>query len=147
MSDDATISDLMRLLGELTEDAEFFQGLGKLFSKVRQGDAADAAYSKSLRLDPCDPFTHLYIGNRHYQKDEYEEALESFEYATGLLPDEAVCYWCQANIYERQERLELADKFYERAVEIDPEDRNARRQLRKWKKRRKNLRPAEESPT
>ena len=139
MSDEATISEVILLLGGLTQDAEFYQELGELFSKVGRGDAADAAYSESLRLDPCDAFTHLYIGNRHYQKEEYEEALESFEYATGLLPDVAVCYWCQANVYEKQERYGLAEEFYERAVEVDPADRGARRQLRRWKKRRRVL--------
>lgn len=96
---DDEVEHVLELLRELTGDAEFFQELGKLFRRHVSMATAKAAYDVSLRLDPCDPFTHLYVGNWHYQQGELGEAVECFEYAAGLRPDLAVCYWCLADMY------------------------------------------------
>lgn len=130
------VEDALRLLLEVTDDAEFFQQLGLLLLRRVSMDAAKAAYDLSLRLDPCDPFTHLYIGNWHYQRREYADAIERFEYAAELRPDMAVSFWCMANVFERQGRADEADEYYRRAVAAEPKNRVARRKLRDWRRRR-----------
>jgi tetratricopeptide (TPR) repeat protein len=136
MGESDTVTEVLRLLEGLTADAEFFQGLGKLLFKHRLVEGAKAAYDAALRLDPCDPFTHLYLGNWSYGQGDYAEAIERFEYAAELLPDQAVAYWCLGDVYERQGRLALADYYFHRAVRVAPRDRQARRRLREWLRRR-----------
>ena len=52
--------------------------------------------------------------------------------AAELLPDEAVAYWCQGDIYKAQGQYRLAQEAYERAVRVAPENEQAHDKLAAW---------------
>jgi Tfp pilus assembly protein PilF len=56
-----------------------------------------------------------------------------FDHAIALDPELAVAHWCSANLYRKQGEYELAEQAYERAVEVDPEDEQAREKLAEWR--------------
>lgn len=128
--------DLVAQLRRHSNDAEFFQELGKTFTKHGLSELAKAAYDISLELDPCDGFTHLYLGNWFYRRRQNEAALERFEYAAELMPDEPVCLSCIADVYERQNRLQEAESFHKKAMDLDPAGEDAKRRYLKYCRRR-----------
>jgi superkiller protein 3 len=73
------------------------------------------------------------LGNWFYGARRYEEALERFQRAAELLPDAAASYWCQGDAYDAQGRDDLAQRAYETAVRVDPDDREARNKLAAWR--------------
>src|SRR5690242_6168873 len=107
--DDALTTRLLAKLRELSDDAKFFQDLGQLFHKHKLYRQEKAALDLSLELNPRDRFTHLYLGHWYYCERQYEPALEHFEQARDLMPDEATAFWCMAGVFERQERLDEAE--------------------------------------
>jgi tetratricopeptide (TPR) repeat protein len=130
-----TIPSLLRRIREEPSDAELHQGLGRLYLKKGMTQLAKAAYERSLELDPCDPWTHLYLGNWYEFVQEYEQALECFAYAARLLPDDSTAFWCMAGAYESLGMVDLAAENYELALDTNPKDRIARKRWHAWQRR------------
>jgi tetratricopeptide (TPR) repeat protein len=131
-TDNKTVEEVLALIEEQPTDAELFQLLGRLYVKEHRFQEARAAYERALALDPNDPFTHLYLGNWFWIAGRRGEALERFEHAATLLPDEAVVYWTQEDIYKALGRYDLAESAFKKAVRVDPHDVTARRKLSEW---------------
>ncbi|WP_165248829.1 tetratricopeptide repeat protein [Paludisphaera soli] len=126
---------LLRYLEERPDDARALQSLGAWFSRRERLDEAREAYTRALRADPTDVWTHLYIGNLAYRERDWEVALIWFRFAAMLAPDMTVPLWCQADVYEFQDRQDLAEEYFRKAVEVDPDDEQARRLLKMWRLR------------
>jgi tetratricopeptide (TPR) repeat protein len=84
-------------------------------------------------IDPDDPWTCLKFGSLLTICDDKHYARELFDHAIALDPELAVAHWCSANLYRKQGEYELAEQAYERAVEVDPEDEQAREKLAEWR--------------
>jgi tetratricopeptide (TPR) repeat protein len=137
--EDSVLSELTRLIGLRPDDANLFQLLGKLLRERGRREEARMAFERSIALDPNDPWTHLYLGNWHYTQEDFLVAIESFSRAAKLLPNSAVGFWCLANAHEALGQIELADANYRKAVEVEPRDKQARRQLRAWQERSRGI--------
>jgi Flp pilus assembly protein TadD len=130
--DPETIEDVLSLIRERPSDAELFQLLGRLYLRAWRLEEARAAYEQSLALDPGDPFTHLYLGNWFWANGQHQEALKQFKRAARLLPNEAVVYWCQGDVYRALGCDRAAEAAYKKAFRVDPDDPQARRKLSDW---------------
>lgn len=129
-----TIASLVRQIEAHPKDAELHQELGLLYRKKGLMDESKAAYERSLELDPCDPWTHLYLGNWHYTLDQYEDAIECWNYAARLLPDKAIPFCCLGDAYNALGHEKTAAENYQRALEIEPDDDTAKKRWRRWQK-------------
>ncbi len=129
----ATVEEAIALLEMRPDDAELYQHLAELY--FRRGDlmAAWKAYMQSLRLNPDDPWTCLKFGTLLTLCDDKHYVRELFDRAITLEPDLAVAHWCSANLYREQGEYELAERAYERAVEVDPDDEQAGDKLVEWR--------------
>ena len=118
---------------ERPDDAELYQQLGDFYFK--QGELMEAwqAFMQSLRLNPDDPWTCLKFASLLTLCDDKKYAREPFDHAIELEPELAVAHWCSANLYRKEGEYELAKQAYERAVEIDPGDEQARGKLAEWR--------------
>jgi len=127
------VEEPLALLKERPDDAELYQHLGGLYFK--RGDLMDAwkAYMQSFRLDPDDPWTCLKFATLLSCCDDKNHARLLFDRAIALEPGLAVAHWCSANLYRAQGDYSLAEQAYERAVEVDPDDKQARDKLAKWR--------------
>lgn len=123
---------LLRYLEEWPDDARALQSLGKWYRRRHRFSEARDALERSLRADPCDPFTHLYLGNLCYGEEDWTGALERFSYAAMLMPDSPAPLWCQADVYEAQGRQDLAGEFHRRAVELNPNHPRSMRLMEEW---------------
>jgi tetratricopeptide (TPR) repeat protein len=128
-----TIEEVLALLRERPDDAELYQQLGDLHFKRRELMEAWEAFMQSLRLDPDDPWTCLKFGTLLTLCDNMHYARKLFDHAIALGPELAVAHWCSANLYRKQGEYALAERAYERAVEVDPDDEEAREKLAEWR--------------
>jgi tetratricopeptide (TPR) repeat protein len=145
--DSARLKKLLRLISKRPDDADLFQRLGKLYRKLGMGEQARLAWEKSLRLDPCDPWTHLFLGNWYFERGDYLPAIERFGYAQMLLPDCCTPYICLADSFEKQGLWDLAEENYVRAVEVEPEDETAQWNLKAWRARQERRLTRHDDPT
>jgi cytochrome c-type biogenesis protein CcmH/NrfG len=129
----ATVEEALALLKERPDDAELYQHLGGLY--FQRGDLREAwqAYMQSLRLNPDDPWTCLKFGTLLTISDDKHYARELFDRAIVLEPGLAVAHWCSANLYRNQGEYELAERAYERAVEVEPDNEQAQSKLAEWR--------------
>ena len=63
------------------------------------------------------------------QKGQYQNALQAYEHALELAPDEALVHLAVASAYVGLEELEQARAHLEKAVELDPDNATVRRHL------------------
>ena len=116
-----------------------YQQLGKELRKRGDDDGAHSAYEQATMIDPADPWSHLYLGNSFYGKGAYGEALEQFQIARRLVPDLSIAHICIADTYQCLGQITLADEHYQRAVQLEPDDPIAQRNLARWQKIKKGL--------
>ena len=83
-------------------------------------------------MNPDNPWTYLYIGNLYYAKNNFPEAIEWFTEASKRIPDNGCPFWCLAEAYEKSGQWLLADKFFNKAVDVDPESEEAIIKLENW---------------
>jgi tetratricopeptide (TPR) repeat protein len=126
------IASLLGRIEAAPRDAELHQELGKLYRKKGMMEEARVAYERSLELDPCDPWTYLYLGNWHYSMKQHREAAEYFKHAARLMPDAAIAFICLADSYAALGFDSLATENYRHAIEIEPNDKAAKRNWRRW---------------
>ncbi len=129
------LEKLLLLTNRRPDDAELFQRLGKLYRKLGMFDESRIAWEESLRLDPCDPWIHLYLGNWYYVNKDLANAIEMFIRACHLMPDCCISYVCLGDSFEQTGFWDLADRFYKMAAEIDPAWEIAHNNLGAWRTR------------
>ena len=133
MAEPTTVEEALALLRERPDDAELYQQLGDLhFKRGALGDAWQA-FMQSLRLNPEDPWTCLKFGTLLTLCEDKKYARELFDHAIELNPELAIAHCCSANLHREQGEYELAERAYERAVEADPDDEQAREKLAEWR--------------
>jgi cytochrome c-type biogenesis protein CcmH/NrfG len=128
-----TVDEVLALLKERPDDAELYQQLGDLYFKQRELKEAWRAFLQSLRLNPDEPWTCLKFATLLTICDDKKYARELLDYAIKLDPELTVAHWCSGNLYRKQGEYELAEAAYERAVEVDPDDEQAREKLAEWR--------------
>jgi cytochrome c-type biogenesis protein CcmH/NrfG len=141
-----TIEEVLVLLTERPNDAELYQQLGDLYFKQRTLKRAWESYMQSLRLNPDDPFTCLKFATLLQFCRDKTAALELFEHAIEVAPKLAVAHWCLANHYREEGEFDKAERAYERAVEVAPDDRHAQEKLTEWRAFSAGIRTAPYSP-
>lgn len=94
-------------------------------------DAANNKYRDALNDDPLSPIIHYNIGNTYHQKKNYEEALQ--EYDKSLSSDnvlyQAQSYYNTGNTLFRMGKLLESIEAYKRALELNPDDTDAKYNL------------------
>ncbi len=93
-------------------------------------DAAQAAATRALALQPGLPEAHLAMGYVHYWGHrDYDAALTEFAIAHASLPNNANVIAAMAFVHRRQGKLDEAIAGLERAAALDPRDTKMPRDL------------------
>lgn len=97
--------------------ALFLTGCAATGGETRSGAKSSP---KAPRNDAAE--LQIKLGRGYMEKGEFETAHEKLENAIRLDPRSVDAQTLMAVLYERINRPQLSEKFYQRAVELDPED-------------------------
>ena len=93
-----------------------------------QWDESLQHFQDALIDDPTNPAGHFNVGDALYQKKQYEEAKESFE--KSLVSDDLIAranaYYNLGNTYYRLNKFQEAIESYIKALDLNPEDEDAK---------------------
>ena len=81
-------------------------------------------YSTELKYDSL-----FNRGSIFYELAQYDKALSDFLYAIKLNPQYAYIYTMAGNCYSYQKNYKKAVQYYEQALEINPDDEQAKKNL------------------
>jgi tetratricopeptide (TPR) repeat protein len=111
--------------------------LGFVLCKHGANPEAAVHLQKAIQLEPGDAWTHIYLGTCLWRCADVDAAIAEFRIAEELKPDWAVPLWSLGNIYECEYKdFVLAQSFFERALQLEPDCEEALKNLgRLFKKR------------
>lgn len=94
--------------------------VGNCFSLQKDHETALVFFKRSLQLDPTFTYTHTLSGYEYITNEDLDRAAECFRVA--LLTDERHynAWYGLGSIYHRQEKFDLAEYHFEKAVQLHP---------------------------
>lgn len=102
----------------------------KAFDK-EQWDESLNKFQDALVDDPTNPLLHFNVGDVHYKKKNYDEAIKSFEKSLGTndvsLQEKA--YYNLGNSYYQNNKYQEAIDYYKKALQLNPDDIDAKYNL------------------
>lgn len=102
------------------ESVEAYQQLGYLYSNYKmQMNRAKETLEKALELEPKDVSTLLNYGNTLYNMGRTGSAIEKFEMAVQLEPQNLTANYNLALMYERVKKRQLAIARWKKFLELD----------------------------
>jgi tetratricopeptide (TPR) repeat protein len=122
----------------------------ELYSQEKY-DEANNKYRDALLENPESPIIHFNIGDVLYKKKNYEEAIKSFDKSTSsddvLLQSKS--YYNLGNTLYRMGKLPESIQMYKKALELNPDDEDAKYNLEYVRAKIKNeaeKQPAQNQP-
>jgi Ca-activated chloride channel family protein len=96
-----------------------------------QWDESLNKFQDALVDDPTNPLLHFNVGDVHYKKKNYEEAINSFEKSlnTNDVSLQEQAYYNLGNSYYKNNKYQEAIDYYKKALELDPNDLDAKYNL------------------
>lgn len=99
----------------------------ELYEREKYGEAL-SAYSDAQMEDPGNHLLQFNLGNAHYRLNDYESAQKSY-LGTANSPDpglQARAFYNLGNTAYRQGKLDEAIEWYQRALDMNPDDEDAK---------------------
>jgi tetratricopeptide (TPR) repeat protein len=107
-----------------------------LFRERKYGEALAVALSQQKGGEPPDPVGMNNIGLCYYKLARYPEAERIFLEAIKLRPDYGTALDNLSLVYAKQNRLDLAISYAEKAVKLQPGDTILLRRLEDYRRRK-----------
>jgi Ca-activated chloride channel homolog len=107
---------------------------GNRYYKEKQLDQAKAQYQKALEQAPGDPAANYNLGNVHFRKNNFDEAIKSYEQSFEHSTDNTIK---EKGLYNsgvawiKQQKLPESIDSWKKALKLDPADEDARENLQK----------------
>jgi serine/threonine-protein kinase len=101
--------------------AETYQGLGYLYVTMNRFDAATNQYRHAARAAPTNPDAHINLGAVLYFQDRRPEAMQAFEDALALAPNQ-VAYSNLGTLYFEEGRFGDAAEMYQAGLDLGGDD-------------------------
>lgn len=115
------IAELETVIAKVPDDKEAYLTLGAVYWK-RVGDRLKALeYTrKAAKVDPNNKLAYNQQAYVYLDLREYAKAMEALDTYIAIAPDEPNPYDSRAEVYAFMGRLDESIRWYEKAVEIDP---------------------------
>lgn len=126
------LSELLALEDDHPEDVDLLIRIGRTYLRAGELRRCNKYYSRALKIDPYNGWSHLFFGSLGMGLKCYEEAITHFSYAADFIPDSACPHWCLGDAYRAQGDFTRADLHYRKAVEIEPDNPTAHEKLEDW---------------
>ncbi len=102
-----------------------------LYNSKKYDEALQQFLDAQVEL-PNDPALRFNVGNTYYKMNNYQEAEKAFSACTALHVDPALqqkAFYNLGNCAYKQGKLEAAVAYFQKAVELDPQDTDAKANL------------------
>ncbi len=110
-------------------NAELHNGLGFHYAAQGRGEEARTHYEQALRAAPDYDRARINLARLHLDEGRLEEALVQMEHLTKKHPDNAELHVEVGNIQARLGRYDAAAAAYQQALQADPNNEAAQRNL------------------
>lgn len=98
-------------------------GLGKYYHLKNNLDKAEEYYLKALDISSNEVWVRSFLGHIRMMEDKYDEALALFEYENSINPKCANCYFYMGWIYFEKNNIDLAEKNWLTALNMDKDNK------------------------
>jgi anaphase-promoting complex subunit 3 len=95
--------------------------VGNCFSLQKEHETALAFFSRSLQLEPSFTYTHTLSGHEYMANEDFDKAVACFRNAIRSDERHYNAWYGLGAIYHRQEKYDLAEYHFQRAVSINPQ--------------------------
>ena len=109
-------------LESLVRGSQFLEDLQKSMIEAMQGKR-----NKDEKLPIKRAFMHMQKGLEAYYAGNYQEALGEYKMVTKIMPHSSTAYKRLGSIYFQLKDFDNARLYWEKAIEIDPENLELRR--------------------
>ncbi len=102
--------------------------------KEKNFDQSKLQYQKAINIDPANPAANYNLGNARFKKNEYDDAIRSYEETIKNSPDKVVqqkAWYNKGLALMKQQKLDESIEAWKKAVAMDPNDSEARENLQK----------------
>ncbi len=124
-----------RLLSDIfLENCELLNRRGVFCGKTGNDREAIGCFQKLIALQPNNGQAHANLGQIYAKHGDYKQALEEFLVASSLLPGEASIFSSLGSCYAELGRMSDARRAWEKAIELNPHAKEARRNLSRLRK-------------
>lgn len=115
---------------KLKESVSLVDKANQLFAEAKFAEAQEL-YEKFLEKQPDFYQTHLYIGNCHKEKGEYDQAMAQFRKALEKAPadgdpkdiqEKAKIQAAIGDLYIRKNDLKAAQEYFQKSLDLSPKD-------------------------
>ena len=114
---------------DVTERAQIFTNIGRLYLKSGDAEKAAVAYQKAIAHAPQLAAAYNGLGIAYAMQEKYPAALAAQQKALARQPDFAKAHAGLGFVYFQQNRAELALKHYRQAVALEPQFLEAHRKI------------------
>ena len=94
--------------------------VGNCFSLQKDHETALVFFQRSLQIDPNFSYTHTLSGYEYMANEDFEKAIKCFREAMRVDEGRYNAWYGLGAIYYRQEKYDLAEHHFERAVALHP---------------------------
>ena len=127
---DAAISALEKIVEDYPEKAVAYQELGALYYKQGQIENALSSYRKAMQLEPENIAAQKSLADFYYAElGQADEALKIYENILVVAPDDVQTLTMAGHINVSMNRFEAAQEKYQRVLEVEPWNTEARQYL------------------
>lgn len=95
--------------------------VGNCFSLQKEHETALSYFKRSLQLDPSFTYTHTLSGYEYMANEDFDKAVACFRSAIRSDERHYNAWYGLGAIYHRQEKYDLAEYHFQRAVSINPQ--------------------------
>eukprot|EP01036_Dinobryon_divergens_P023847 gene23847-32234_t len=94
--------------------------VGNCFSLQKEPDTAIRFFQRALQIDPTYTYAHTLCGHEQVNNEDMEKAVTSFRAAILCNDRHYNAWYGLGTIFFRQERFELSEYHFRRAIQINP---------------------------
>ena len=94
--------------------------VGNCFARSKDHEAAIKYFRRAIRTDPDFTYAYTLCGHELFTNEEYDEAIRCFRQAMVKDPRHFKSWYGLGTIYHRQQKQELAEFHFRKAIEINP---------------------------
>lgn len=114
------LADLNKAIELKANYADAYYNRARVFAKKKDNDAAIADYSKAVQFDPKMDIAWAFRALLYKDKGDLDKALSDLTKAVELSPNDAYYLYNRGEVLFKQDKTDLAEADFNRALAIDP---------------------------